>query len=139
MQLPITLGTASVLGILFVGLSVLVTTARVRGGTGLGMGVEAPDGAPSPLLIAVRRQGHFAEYVPFSLILLGLLEAWGLQHNMLLTFGAVLVAARLLLSFGINAKTPNPWRLAGNALQWGVILAMSGSGAWRVFELYSHH
>ena len=58
---------------------------------------------------------------------------------LLLTFGAVLVAARLLLSFGINAKTPNPWRLAGNALQWGVILAMSGSGAWRVFELYSHH
>ena len=97
--------------------------------------MPAPDGTPSPLLIAARRQGHFAEYVPFSLILLGLLEAWGFQHTMLLTFAAILVLARLLLAFGINAKTPNPWRLAGNALQWGVILAMSGSGAWRVFEL----
>jgi uncharacterized protein len=136
MQLPITLGTASVLGFIFVGLSMLVTAARIRGGTGLGLGVEAPDGTPSPLLIAARRQGHFAEYVPFSLILLGLLEAWGLEHKLLLTYGAVLIVGRLLLAFGINAKTPNPWRLAGNVLQWGLILAMSGSGAWRVFELY---
>jgi hypothetical protein len=134
MPLPITLGTASALGVLFVGLSVLVTAARVRGGTGLGLGVEAPDGTPSPLLIAARRQAHFAEYVPYSLILLGLLEAWGLQRTLLLTFAGVLIVGRLLLAFGINAKTPNPWRLAGNTLQWGVILAMSGTGAWRVYE-----
>ena len=31
MQLPITLGTASVLGVIFVGLSMLVTAARIRG------------------------------------------------------------------------------------------------------------
>jgi len=134
MQLPITLGTASALGVLFVGLSVLVTAARVRGGTGLGLGVEAPDGTPSPLLVASRRQGHFAEYVPYSLILLGLLEAWGLQRTLLLTFAGLLIVARLILSFGINARTPNPWRLAGNALQWGLILAMSGTGAWRIYE-----
>lgn len=134
MQLPITLGTASALGVLFVCLSVLVTVARVRGGTGLGLGVEAPDGTPSPLLIAARRQAHFAEYVPYSLILLGLLEAWGLQRTPLLTFAGVLIVGRLLLAFGINAKTPNPWRLLGNALQWGVILAMSGAGVWRVYE-----
>jgi uncharacterized membrane protein YecN with MAPEG domain len=134
MHLPITLGTASVLGLLFIGLSVLVTVARVRGGTGLGLGVEAPDGPPSPLLIAARRQAHFAEYVPFSLVLLGLLEAWGLERTLLLTFAGVLIVGRVILSFGINAKTPNPWRLAGNMLQWGVILAMSGAGAWRAYE-----
>jgi len=52
----------------------------------------------------------------------------------LLTFAGVLIVGRVLLTFGINAKTPNPWRLAGNALQWGVILAMSGTGGWRVYE-----
>jgi len=134
MPLPITLGTASVLGVIFVALSMLVTAARVRGGTGLGLGAEAPDGTPSPLLIASRRQGHFAEYVPYSLILLALLEAWGLGRTLLLTFAGVLIVGRVLLTFGINAKTPNPWRLAGNALQWGVILAMSGTGGWRVYE-----
>jgi len=136
MQLPITLGTACLLGVLFVVLSTLVTAARIRGGTGLGLGVEAPDGKPSRLLVASRRQAHFAEYVPLSLILLGLLEAWGLAQVLLLSFSGVLIVARLLLAFGINTKTPNPWRMSGNMLQWGLLLAMSGFGAWQVFEPY---
>ena len=88
MQLPITLGTAALLGVLYVGLSVAVTASRVRSQTGLGMGAEAADDPPSPLLIAVRRHAHFAEYVPYSLILIGLLESWGLGQ------GALLVLAR---------------------------------------------
>ena len=132
MQLPITLATAALLGVLYVGLSVSVTAARIRAGTGLGMGLEAADAPPSPLLIAVRRHAHFAEYVPYSLILIGLLESWGLARPVLLGFAAALVLARLLLTVGINAKTPNPFRLSGNALQWALILAASGTGGWLV-------
>jgi len=133
MQLPITLGTAALLGILYVPLSVMVTAARVRSGTGLGLGTEADAATPSALLIAARRHGHFAEYVPLSLILLALLESWGLARNVMLGFAGALILARALLAFGINAKTPNPWRLAGNALQWTLILVMSGTGARLVF------
>lgn len=133
MQLPITLGTAAVLGILFVALGALTTVQRVQAQTGLGLDAQGPDGAPSPLLIANRRHGHFAEYVPISLILIGLLEAWGVGRNMLLGLAGALILARLLLAFGINAKTPNPWRLSGNILQWGLILTASGAGLFRVF------
>ena len=132
MQLPITLGTAALLGILYVPLSVMVTAARVRSGTGLGLGAEADAATPSPLLIAARRHAHFAEYVPLSLILMALLESWGLARAVMLGFAGALILARALLAFGINAKTPNPWRLSGNALQWLLILAMSGTGAWLV-------
>ena len=132
MQLPITLGTAALLGILYVPLSVMVTIARVRSGTGLGL-PETDPAAASPLLIAARRHAHFAEYVPLSLILMALLENWGLSRNMMLGFAGVLILARALLAFGINAKTPNPWRFSGNVLQWTLILAMSVTGARLVF------
>jgi uncharacterized membrane protein YecN with MAPEG domain len=133
MPLPITLGTAALLGLMYVPLSILVTAARMRSGTGLGLGPEPDPAIPSPLLIASRRHAHFAEYVPMSLILLGLLESSGLARTVLLGFAGTLILARALLSFGINAKTPNPWRLSGNMLQWLVILGMSGTGAWLVF------
>jgi hypothetical protein len=133
MQLPITLGTAGLLGLLYVPLSVMVTAARIRAKTGMGLGPESDPDAPSPLLIASRRHGHFAEYVPISLVLLGLLEAWGMARTAMLGFAGVLILARVLLSFGINAKTPNPWRLSGNMLQWLLILVMSGTGAWLAF------
>jgi uncharacterized membrane protein YecN with MAPEG domain len=132
MQLPITLGTAALLGLIFVPLSIMVVVARFRSGTALGLGVETDPAVPSPLLIASRRHAHFAEYVPLSLILLGLLESWGLARNAVLAFAGVLIVSRVLLAYGINAKTPNPWRLSGNALQWTLLLAMSGTGAWLV-------
>ena len=133
MQLPITLGTAAVLGLLFVFLGTATTAQRIRSRTGLGLDTQTDDAVPSALLIAVRRHAHFAEYVPHSLILLGLLEAWGLGRLALLGFSGALVLARLLLAVGINTKTPNPLRLAGNMLQWGLILAESGTGLWLVF------
>jgi uncharacterized membrane protein YecN with MAPEG domain len=86
------------------------------------------------LLIGSRRHAHFTEYAPLSLILLGLLEAWGPGRTLVVGFAAALILARLLLSFGINAKTPNPWRLSGNMLQWVLILVMSLTGGWLVLS-----
>lgn len=129
MFLPVTMGTAAVLSVMFVVLSALVTVQRVRSSTSLGEGAQTGEG-PSPLLVAIRRHGHFAEFVPFSLILIGLLEASGAHRPLLLGLAGALVLARILLVVGINARGVNPMRQTGNVLQWSLILVAGLSGGW---------
>jgi uncharacterized membrane protein YecN with MAPEG domain len=131
--LPITLTTASLLGLLFIALSLAVSLERNRSKVGFGTGQEtsAPLGdenkAPR-LLVAVRRHGNFAEYVPISLVLLGLLELAQGDHLALQTMAGVLILARLMIAFGMGRAAPNLFRAGGSVLQWLMITAASVYG-----------
>lgn len=133
--LPVTLVTASVLGILYVFLSIAVSGERGRSKIGLGTGAEASaalgqEHTASRLLIAVRRHGHFAEYVPLSLILLALLELANTNRTVLIGLAAALVIARLMIVFGMGRPAPNVLRAGGNIVQLLMILTACSFGLY---------
>ncbi len=135
--LPVTLATSSVLGILYVLLSIAVSGQRGRTKIGLGTGAETTSAlgqehtAPK-LLIAVRRHGHFAEYVPLSLVLLMLLELANTSREVLIGLAAALVLARLMITAGMGRAAPNLLRAGGNVIQLLMILAACGFGLFAV-------
>lgn len=135
--LPVTLATASVLGILYALLSIAVSGERGRSKIGLGTGAEASSAlgkeheAPR-LLIAVRRHGHFAEYVPISLILLMLLELANTNRDVLLGLAGALILARLMITAGMGRAAPNLLRAGGNVIQVLMILTACGFGLFAV-------
>ncbi|HWA90897.1 MAG TPA: MAPEG family protein [Rhizomicrobium sp.] len=129
--LPVTLATAGVLAIVFVLLSIAVSGQRGRSKIGLGTGAEASaalgqEHTAPKLLIAVRRHGHFAEYVPLSLVLLALLELAGTGRNVLLGLAATLIVARLMITAGMGRPAPNLLRAGGNIVQLLMLLVASG-------------
>ncbi len=102
-HLPITLGVAIVLGVLFLGLSIRVIMQRGRTKVSLGAGSAGGfqfgnECDASPLFVAIRAQANFAEYVPFSLILIGLNEEAGAPR--------AIVLATPASSFGLTAHRP---------------------------------
>ena len=132
-MLPVTLVTASVLGIFYAFLSVAVSGERGRSKIGLGTGAEATavlgqEHTASKLLIAVRRHGHFAEYVPISLILLALLELGGTGRPVLAGLAAALILSRLMIALGMGRPAPNVLRAGGNVVQLLMILTACGFG-----------
>jgi uncharacterized membrane protein YecN with MAPEG domain len=132
-HLPVTLATASILGIFYLVLSAAVSGERNRSKTGLGTGPEpnvalgAEHKAP-PLFVAVRRHGNFAEYVPLSLILIMLLELNGVPRPWLLGLAGALVLARLMQAAGMGMAAPNLPRAGGSTIQWLMILTASVYG-----------
>ena len=131
---PITFLVASILGVIFVYLSISVTVQRRRTHVSLGDDVgPTKDGQRSsdtPLLVAIRSQANFEEYVPFSLILLGLIEAHGFRTEVVQVLGGALVLARLMHPIGMGQPVPNFFRAGGILLQWLVLLVMSVLGAY---------
>lgn len=132
-EFPITLTATCVLGIAYAGLSLAVGRQRGKANISLGSGFDVgiPIGeeykAP-PLLIAIRRHGQFAEYVPISILLLLLLELNHANHLALVGLAGMLVLSRTCMALGLSRTTPNPLRTAGNLLQWGMIAIASGFG-----------
>lgn len=134
LDLPVTLATTSLLTILFLILSVRVSTARMNGGISLGAGggtVVSKSGRereiPS-IEAAVRAHGNFAEYVPLSLLMLGLIEAQGTSRGVLIAIAVTLCVARVLHAIGISLPAPNMLRGAGAMLQYLVLLVLGGYG-----------
>ena len=133
--MPITLLTASILGLIFVWLSFAVVRLRIGGTASLGTGKETlgrgEDPKSQPLLVAVRTQANFAEYVPLSLILLGLLEGQGTAPWIVVALGTALIVSRLMHPLGMQMKSPNAFRAGGILLQWAILVLMAGIGIWR--------
>ncbi len=121
--LPVTIFTSGILGILCVVLSVLVTVARARTKVMIGDGTSQA-GAES-LLVAVRVQGNFIEYVPIALILLGGIEYAGAAKHLCEAFAALLVLSRLMHAYGMHRPAPNVFRAGGMMITWLVILGLS--------------
>jgi uncharacterized membrane protein YecN with MAPEG domain len=121
------------LGIAYAGLSLAVGRQRGQANVSLGLGPDVgvaigEEYKAPPLLVAIRRHGQFAEYVPISIILLLLLELNHANAVVLICLSGVLVLSRLCMALGLGRTTPNPLRTAGNLLQWGMILTASVYG-----------
>ncbi len=132
-MLPITLCTASILGIIYVLLSIAVSGERGRSKIGLGTGTDGAvalgeEHNASRLLVAVRRHGHFAEYVPISLILMMLLELGHARRMVLIGLGVALILCRIMIVFGLGRAAPNVLRAGGSVIQLLVILVASVYG-----------
>jgi len=121
--MPITIISASLLGLLLVYLSYDVTTHRRRSRTSLG------DGNDAGLIAAIRAQGNLTEYAPVGLILIGLLEQS--SANILLVSGlaAALVISRYMhgLTLG-KANGPNIYRIISTSLTLLMLLIASITG-----------
>jgi uncharacterized protein len=132
-EFPVTLTTACVLGIAYAGLSLAVGRRRGQANVSLGFGTDVgvaigEEYKAPPLLVAIRRHGQFAEYVPISIILLFLLELNHANTVVLAGLAGMLVLSRLCMALGLGRTTPNPLRTAGNLLQWAMILIASVLG-----------
>lgn len=87
---------ASLLALMFIGLSVRVILLRIRHKVGIG------DGGVEILRRAARVQGNFAEYVPFALLLMLMIELNdgpdGVVHGM----GLALLVGRIFHAYGVS-------------------------------------
>jgi len=126
--LPVTLTTASILGIMFVWLSVRVIASRLKNQALIG------DEGNTELLFAIRTHGNFCEYVPIFLILLGLLEFMLADPRLLTGLAALFVIARLLHVPGMGPAANLKLRQAGIAGSFTAIVLASLYGVFIVLR-----
>ena len=100
-MLLITSIIASVLTIIFIRLSFAVIGLRRKNKVGLG------SGGHDDLERAIRAQGNFAEYVPFSIILIACLELNGAPWWLVVIPGIAMIIGRLIHIKGINTPPPD--------------------------------
>jgi len=115
MPLPATSLYAALLAALYILLSLRVIKARRTHRVALG--------APHRLVErAVRAHGNCAEYAPFGLIMLGLLEGMGLPAWGVHALGSAFLVGRLLHAWGISQEPEVlRFRTAGMALTFTVL------------------
>ena len=127
MYFPVTTLYASILGILLIALANQVSNHRRRAMVSLGHGDD------SQLERAMRVHANFAEYVPFALLLLLLLEQEITQMWLLHVLGAMLLVGRVVHAYGIYYPDGVlAGRFWGTALTWLMILATSLLNIWHL-------
>lgn len=116
-MLSITAFYAALLAVLFLFLSVRVIGWRRE------RRVEFGHGEDIELLRRVRVHANFAEYVPFTLLLMALAESMSPPHLLLHVAGLLLVTGRLLHAYGVSqSPTVMRYRL------WGMWLTFAALG-----------
>ena len=124
MLLPITLSFAAALVIVNFWLAIRVGQVRMKEKLMVG------DGG-NPLLTArMRAQANFTEYVPFILILTGLIEAGGGNSRGLWAAAIITVVARILHPLGMDRPAPNALRNGGFL---GTVLVLLALAIWAAF------
>jgi len=124
---PITAIYASLLGLLFAVLSVRVVILRRRDRVPLG------HGASKPLRRAVRVQANAAEYLPFILVLMALLELNGGAGWELHIYGIAIVVARALHALWLSRFTGSSFGRYWGALVTVVVLVSLAIANLRLF------
>jgi uncharacterized membrane protein YecN with MAPEG domain len=118
---------AGLLGLMSVAIAVAV--GRVRASTGISVG----DGGNLELIAAMRRHANFIEFVPLTLILIGLLELNGVGSTAIHALGAGLVFARVCHAVGFRTddslKALRPIGAIGSTL----VLVISSIWAITIF------
>ena len=124
MNLPITLVTACVAGLMLIWLSVRVIQSRLKDEVLIG------EGNSEELLFKIRTQANFSEYVPLFLIILGLVESAGGHATALMVFAGVFIAARVLHVFGMGAQANLTFRQLGMV---GTFLCMAVMSLYGIY------
>ena len=119
-MLPITTVLAALFGLLYFWLSIQVIRRRRR------MGVLIGTGDREDLKWAIRAHGNFAEYVPFSLILLALAEYQGMTPWLSLPLAFTLFSGRVMHAIGfLYCRNRLSLRVTGMTLTFWTILGLS--------------
>lgn len=92
---------AALLALLFIYLSAQTIKVRRR------VRVAVGDGGNSEMLRAMRVHANFAEYVPFTLVLLGMLELQASPAWVLHALGVLLLVARCSHAYGVSQSDEN--------------------------------
>jgi len=95
-DLTITALYASLLALVFLGLSFNIIRLRFKLKVGVG------DGGEKQLIKAIRIHGNFSEYIPLALILLASYELSGANSLWLHVLGATLLTGRVLHAVGLS-------------------------------------
>jgi len=128
--MPITMISASLLGLLLIYLSFIA--AKTRGTTKTDLG----DGGHPEMLRAIRAQGNLTEYAPTGLILIGLLEYRGTNEWLLIALAGFFVVGRYLHGLTLGKMSGrNPFRFLGTVFTWLAIIVASVTGLLQVFVL----
>lgn len=125
--LPVTLGTTSVLALIYIGLSLRVIQGRFKYRVSLG------DGGNADMQSRIRTHGNFIEYVPLLLVFLALFELAGVDKSVLAWCGAAQVLFRILHVVGIPRRSPNAFRFLGTLGTFLLIISASIYGLMLVF------
>lgn len=95
----ITMLYAGILGLMAIALGFLAGSQRGQKKISIG------DGGDPELLLAMRRHGNFVEWVPLTLILMGMLEMGGVGAGAIHAMGASLVVFRISHAAALKADT----------------------------------
>ena len=119
---------------LYAGILALISIALAghvgsrRGGSGVSLG----DGGNKDLLVAMRRQANFIEYVPLIVAMMAIIELNGAPKLWLNVIGVAIVVARIAHPFGLSADTMrNPLRFIGATLTMLVTLSCAIILLWQ--------
>jgi uncharacterized membrane protein YecN with MAPEG domain len=111
---------AAILGLGFVTLSVL--TLRLRRKFKIPLG----DGGNKQLLRAIRVHSNFAEYVPFSVMLIFMVESQNAPSFLIHLLGICLLMGRLSHAWGVSQNTENyKFRVFGMAMTFTTFVISS--------------
>lgn len=128
--MPITLTTASLLGLLLIYLSFDVAKTRGKTKTDLG------DGGNPDMLRAIRAQGNLVEYAPMGVILIGLLEYHNTNQWLLIALASFFMLGRFMHGLMLGkVDGRNPYRFYGTIFTWTVMIIASATGLLKVFFL----
>jgi len=112
--------SASLLGLVFMGLSYRVVSLRRTEKIGIG------SGGNETMRLAVRAHANFTEYVPIILILLFLLMRSANDAKAAAVLAVLLVIARSLHAFGLSGSAGySIGRFWGTLITWIVLFATS--------------
>ncbi|WP_406855654.1 MAPEG family protein [Alsobacter sp. KACC 23698] len=113
---------AALLAFLFIALSARVIVVRRSLKVAIGAG-----GHPA-LERAMRVHANFAEYAPLGLILLAFCEMKGAPSQLVVFYGAALLAGRLSHAWGVSqAREDFRFRMVGMVLTFAVLGAMAAT------------
>lgn len=116
---PITSLLAAVAAIALVVLSLPISLRRRK------LAISTGDGGDETLRRLIRTQGNFIEYVPLTLIALGLAEAGGIDSAVLWVLGGTAAVGRVLHAVGMLGGTMAP-RAIGMIVTYLTLLAAAG-------------
>ena len=103
--------------VLFVLLSINVIRARRKHKVGLGTGQNRS------VEMAMRVHANFAEYVPFALLLIALLELNKANSLLMIGLSSVLLVGRLVHAYGVSMENERfTYRVSGMLTTFAVIL-----------------
>lgn len=120
MILPITLTIAAAAALLSIWLAIRIVRLR------LGKRISIGHGGDALVETRMRAQANFAEYTPFVLILIGLIELARGSQTWLWLVGILYILGRIAHAFGMERPSPNPLRVGGFMVTMLVLLGLTG-------------